>query len=132
MKVLSGILVVAFGVFLTGLSVLIAAKPRIAERFLRSFASSARAHYAEQSLRLVVGGALAIFAPSMWYPYLFQLLGWMIAVTAVVLLLLPWRLHHQFGRWAIPLVVRRMRLFALGAFALGMLILYGASRVVFR
>ena len=47
MKVLSGILVVAFGVFLTGLSVLMTAKPRLAERFLRSFASSARAHYAE-------------------------------------------------------------------------------------
>jgi hypothetical protein len=36
-------LVVAFGVFLTGLAVLIAIKPLLAERFLRSFASSTRA-----------------------------------------------------------------------------------------
>lgn len=131
MKVLSGILVVAFGVFLTGLSVLIAAKPRLAERFVRSFASSARVHYAEQSLRLIVGAAMAIFSPSMWYPHLFLLLGWMIAVTAVALLLLPWRWHHEFGKLAIPLVIGHMRLFALGAFALGILVFYGASRVVF-
>ena len=74
---------------------------------------------------------MGIFAPSMWYPYLFLLLGWMIGVTAVALLLLPWRWHHEFGKLAIPLVIGHMRLFALGAFALGMLVFYGASRVVF-
>jgi hypothetical protein len=45
MEVLSGMLVVAFGIFLIGLAVLIAIKPQLAERFLRSFASSAQAHY---------------------------------------------------------------------------------------
>jgi hypothetical protein len=131
MRILSGILVVAFGMFLIGLAVLIAVTPQLAERFLRSFSSSARTHYAEQSLRLIVGGAMAIFAPSMWYPSLFLLLGWMIGVTAVALLLLPWRWHHEFGKLAIPLVIGHMRLFALGAFALGILVFYGASRVVF-
>ena len=58
-------IVVAFGVFLIGLAGLIAIKPRLAERFLRSFASSARAHYTEQALRLIAGGALVSFAPSM-------------------------------------------------------------------
>src|SRR5688500_12709870 len=38
MELLSGMLVVAFAVFLIGLSVLIAFKPQLAERFLRSFA----------------------------------------------------------------------------------------------
>ena len=90
LEVLSGMLVVAFGVFLIGLAVLIAIKPQLAERFLRSFASSARAHYAEQTLRLLAGAAMVIFAPSMRYSELFRLLGWLIVVTAVVLLLLPW------------------------------------------
>ena len=132
MRVLTGILVVAFGVFLIGLAVLIADKPQLAERFLRSFASSARTHYAEQSLRLIVGGAMASFAPSMWYPRVFMLLGWMLAITAAVLLLLPWRWHHEFGKRAMPLVIGHMRLFAVGAFALGMLVFYGVSRVVFH
>ena len=131
MRVLSGILVVAFGVFLVGLAVLIAVKPQLAERFLRSFASSARTHYAEQSLRLIAGGAMASFAPSMWYPHVFMLLGWMLAITAAVLLLLPWRWHHEFGKRTMPLVIGHMRLFALGAFALGILVFFGTSRVVF-
>jgi hypothetical protein len=130
MEVLSGMLVVAFGVFLVGLAALIAIRPRLAERFIRSFASSARAHYAEQALRLIAGGALVMFAPSMWYPGVFRLFGWLIVVTAVALLLLPWRWHYEYGKWAIPLVIRHMKLFALGAVALGLLVFYGVSRVV--
>lgn len=63
MKTLSGLLVVASGVFLVGLAVLIMVKPRLAESFLRSFAGSARAHYSEQVLRLIAGGAMVLFAP---------------------------------------------------------------------
>jgi hypothetical protein len=54
-------------------------------------------HYPEQVLRLIVGGATVIFAPSMWYPDLFRLFGWLLVVPAVALLLLPWRWHHAFG-----------------------------------
>jgi hypothetical protein len=130
MEVLSGMLVVAFGLFLIGLAVLIAVKPLLAERFLRSFASSARTHYVEQALRLIVGGAMVTFAPSMWHPDLFRLFGWLIVLTTAVLLLLPWRWHYEFGKWAIPLVMRSMKLFALGALALAIVIFYGVSRVV--
>jgi hypothetical protein len=130
MKVLSGTLVAVFGVLLTALAVLIAIKPQLAERFLRSFASSPRAHYTEQLLRLVAGGALVIFAPWMWYSELFRLLGWLIIITAAALLVLPWRWHNTFGTWAIPLVIRYMKLFAVGALALAIFIFYGMSRVL--
>ena len=66
MEVFSRVLVVASGVFLIGLALLIAITPQLAERFLRSFWSSARAHYAEQVLRLIAGGAMVIVGPSMW------------------------------------------------------------------
>ena len=49
---------------------------------------------------------------------------WLI-VTAVGLLLVPWRWHHRFGEWAIPLAIRHIKLLALGAFALGAFVLYG-------
>ena len=88
------------------------------------------AHYIEQVLRLIAGGAIVIFAPSMWYPDLFNFFGWLIVVTAVGLLLIPWRWHHEFGKWAIPLVIRHMNLYALGASALAILVFYGLSRAV--
>jgi uncharacterized protein YjeT (DUF2065 family) len=127
---LSGMIVVTFGMFLIGLAGLIAITPHRAARFLRSFASSAQAHYTEQALRLIAGGAMVIFAPSMWYPDLFKLFGWLIVVTAVALLLLPWRWHYEFSKRAIPLVIRHMKLFGVGALALGILVFYGVSRVV--
>jgi hypothetical protein len=129
-SVFSGVVVVGFCLFLIGLAGVIAARPALAERFLRSFASSARAHYTEQGLRLLVGAAIVNFASSMWYPELFKLFGWLIVVTAVGLLLMPWQWHHKLGTWMMPLVIRHMRLFALGATALGAFILYGVSRAV--
>jgi hypothetical protein len=127
-SLLAGLVVVGFSLFLIGLAVVIATKPPLAERFLRSFASSARAHYTEQGLRLLVGAAMVLFANSMWFPRLFELFGWVLVVTAIGLILMPWRWHQKFGTWAIPLVIRHMRLFALGAFALGGFILYCVSR----
>ena len=127
---LSGIVVVGFCLFLTGLAVVIAAKPSLAQRFLRSFASSARAHYTEQGLRLLVGAAVVNFADSMWYPELFKLFGWLIVVTTVGLLLIPWHWHQRFSTWVMPPVIRHMRVFSLVASALGVFILYGVSRAV--
>jgi hypothetical protein len=53
---------------LIGLPVVIAIKPLLAERFFKSFASSARTHDTEQVSRLVAGAGLVFFAPSMWSP----------------------------------------------------------------
>ncbi len=130
MKLLSGIVVVAFGLCLIALAAMIVVKPLLAERFLKSFASSARAHYSEQTARLIAGAAIVIFSPWMWYPDLFKSFGWLIIITAVGLFLIPWKWHHRFSEWAIPLAIRHLRLYALGAFALGTLILYGASRAI--
>ena len=56
--------------------------------------------------------------------------GLVYGVTAAGLLLIPWQWHHKFGKWAIPLAIRHLKVYALGAFALGTLILYGVSRAV--
>ena len=130
MQILSGIIVVSIGIFLIGLSVVIAVKPMRAQRFLKSFASSARAHYTEQALRLTGGAAIVVFAPSMSLSSLFRSFGWIIVVTTVGLLLIPWQWHHKFGEWAIPLAIRHLKLYAIGALALGTFILYAALRSI--
>jgi len=128
--ILSGTVLVGFCVFLIGLAVTIFTKPSLAERFLRCFASSARAHYTEQGLRLLVGAAIVNFARSMWHAELFTIFGWLVAVTAAALLLTPWQWHHTLGTWMMPPVFRHLKLFALGACALGAFLLYGASRAL--
>ena len=131
MKLLSGIVVVAFGLCLIALAAMIVIKPLLANRFLKHFASSPLAHYSEQTSRLIAGVAIVVFSPSMWYPDPFKYFGWLIITTAVGLFLIPWKWHHRFSKWAIPLAIRHLRLYALGAFALGTLILYCASRAIF-
>lgn len=126
MSLPAGIVVVAFGLFLIGLSGIAFANPALAERFFMSFASSARAHYIEQVSRLLLGVSLVVLSPAMWQASIFRVIGWAIVISSVGLMLLPWRWHHHFGQWALPTVVRHMRLYAVGLFAFGVLLVYGA------
>jgi hypothetical protein len=117
--------VVAFGLSLITLSGVAFAKPAIVERFLGVFASSARTHYVEQVFRLLVGAALVVRSPTMWQPRMFWLLGWAIVVSSAVLMCIPWQWHRQLGERVLPLLVRHLRLYAVGSFAFGTVLLYG-------
>lgn len=118
-------IVVAFALFLLGLTVVVFAKPALAERFFMAFASSARAHYTEQAFRLLIGASLIVLSPRMWQSSLFWFIGWAILLPSLVLILLPWRWHHRFGKRVLPIVIRRMQLYAVGLFTFGVLLLYG-------
>ena len=132
MNILSGLIVVATGLFLTGLSVVIVFKPSIGQKYLESFASSARSHYTEQAIRLIGGGAFVLFSSSMLYPDVFFYFGWIVIIPSIGLLLIPWQWHHKYGQWAIPLAIRFLRVYAFGAFALGAFILYAALHPVMQ
>jgi hypothetical protein len=125
MILVATVVVVAFGVFLIAFTGVAFAKPALAERFLMLFARSVRTHYAEQVIRLLVGAALVVLSPAMWQPKMFWLLGWAIVVTSAVLMCVPWQWHHRLGERMLPMLVRHLRLYAVGAFALGALLLYG-------
>jgi hypothetical protein len=126
MNLLARIVVILFGLFLIGLAGLVFAKPMHAENFFSSFASSARTHYVEQILRLLIGASLIVLSPTMWHSGVFRLIGWAIVIPSVVLLLIPWQWHHRFGERVLPMLVRHMRLYAVGLLSFGALILFGA------
>jgi hypothetical protein len=125
MNLLAGTIVVACGIFLIGLAVIVFAAPAFAKRFLMSFASSARTHYTEQGARLLAGASLVVLSPTMWQADMFQVIGWAIFVSSLVLILIPWQWHHRFGERVLPMLVRHIRLYALGSFLFGALLLYG-------
>ena len=124
MSVVAAAVIVAFGLSLVAFAGVAFAKPAIAEGFLGAFASSARAHYVEQVVRLLVGAALVARSPTMWQPNTFWLVGWAIVISSAVLLCVPWQWHHRLGERIRPLLVRHLRLSASGAFVLGALLLY--------
>lgn len=119
------IVVTASGLFFIGLGGVMLAKPAMTERFITSFASSRMAHFTEMFFRLLFGVSLALLSMSMWKPKLFLILAWAIIVSSVMLLALPWKFHQRFGSRVLPLLVRYMRLYAVGVLAFGALIVYG-------
>lgn len=112
------------GVFLLCLAAASVFRPRLAAYFLNGFANSARAHYSEISLRLLVGAALILAAPGMHFSYVFKLFGWLIVVTSMVLLLLPWRWHQRFAQTVLPPLTKQVWLFALLSLPLSVALLY--------
>ncbi|MGE0438941.1 MAG: hypothetical protein AB7L66_16425 [Gemmatimonadales bacterium] len=129
---LSAAIVTTFGAALIGFAMLVTLRRPIAERFLRLLGASAPAHYAEQLSRVVVGAALIGFSPAMRYARVFEVFGWLMVLTSVVLLLMPWRWHQRFAERVMPLVVRYLRVYAAGALALGLFILFAATRSTAR
>ena len=125
MTLLASIVVVACGLALIAFTGVAFAQPARAERFLMSFASSARTHYVEMAFRLLIGTSLVVLSPTMWPPSMIRLIGWAIVISSVALLLMPWRWHHRFGQRVLPTLIRRMRVYAVGVFAFGCLLLYG-------
>jgi hypothetical protein len=125
MTVLAGIVVAACGLAFIAFTGTVFAKPALAERFLMSFANSARAHYVEMAFRLLLGTSLVVVSPAMRPTNMFRVIGWAIVISSVALLLMPWRWHHRFGRRVRPTLIRRMKVYAVGVLAFGCLLLYG-------
>lgn len=121
---IAGAVVVAFALSQVVFAVATWVAREPSERFVLAFASTPRAHFTEQALRLLAGTAFILFAPEMRWPLVFQLFGWILIVTSTLLLVLPWRWHRWFARQVLPPVVRHLRLFSLVALALGGFVLW--------
>lgn len=117
-------LVVLAAVFLAGLGLACLARPAQARRFLLGFASSLALHYLELAVRLVVGGALLVAAPSLAFPRVFTVAGAVLVVSTIVLALLPWRWHRRFAQRSVPAALRFLPLLGLASLALAAFVFY--------
>lgn len=115
---------IMFGLYLIGLLIITMLNKEVAVGYFSSFASSARAHYLEQLLRLIVGISMLLFSKSMVYAQFFEMFAWIIVLSTIVLILIPWTWHNKLGKWAIPLTIRNLRFYAVSASILGVFILY--------
>lgn len=124
----SAAIVLLAALYLLGLAAISFIAPDKAARFFNGFASSPRAHFSEMLLRLIVGCAFVMNASRMLYSEAFWLFGWLLIVTTVVLLLLPWRWHHRFAQKVVPPITRHVWLFGIVSLPLGGAILFAVLR----
>ena len=112
----------ALGLILFELMVIVA-KPK-AIRFLNAFVKTPWHHFLEQTLRLIVGAALVIHAPSMKFSELFGVFGWIVIIPSLMLVGLPWRWHRSFAKKVIPTVIKFIQFYGILCLALGIFIIY--------
>ena len=100
-----------------GLTILFA-RPR-AHRFLAGFAQTPRANWTESVLRMLVGIAFIIAAPTLAHPRAVELLGGFLAGTALLLILFP-GLHRRFAAPAVASVAPFLPLLGIASIALAL------------
>lgn len=116
------------GAYMVVLGVGALAQPDKTRRFLDGFASTARIHFTEMSLRLLAGIALVVRAPNMQFEAVFRVFGWVLVGTTLVLLFVPWRLHRRFASWSVPLATKHMIPFGLSSVAFGAFLVWALIR----
>jgi len=115
MQTVSLVVVAASGLWLVAISFLMALRPRyclqVFERMTASLAATNwRLQLTEQGLRILAGAALIVRSPLSKLPLAFDVAGWCVVITSLLILALPIRWHASYGdfwcRWLTPLALR--------------------------
>lgn len=97
MIALSKIVVIIFGLFLIGAGLLMLFNPEKARATLRKAGSTNLINYTEITLRMVPAAAMILYSDFSKYPEAFQLIGWFMIVTSLILYIVPRKLHHDYS-----------------------------------
>lgn len=120
--------VLAAGLYLSGLGVALLARPAAASRFLMGHATSASLHYLEIGLRIGVGLAFVQNAHAMLAAAIFSVFGWVLVGTSAVLLMVPWQWHRRVAGKSVPQALKFASLLGVASLAIGAGVLLAALR----
>lgn len=126
LEVAAFVVVALAGLYLCGLGVTAVLMPDRARRFLFGFVGSQVLHYVELFLRFAAGAAFITYAPHMLLSGVFWAFGWLLIVSTVGLLLVPWQWHQRFAHQTVPRATRYIALIGVVSLAGGGLILTAA------
>ena len=133
METLALAVVVTAGLWLVAVALLMAARPAYCRHLFARMAaaleaSSRRVQFIEQGLRVLVGVALIVRAPASKLPLAFEVAGWLLVGTSVLVLLAPIRWHGRFGSfWLDWLTPATIRILAPVPAVAGAALVYGAN-----
>lgn len=90
-------ILIVFGVFFIIVGGVMFFKPLTARATLRKAGSTNLIHFGEITVRMIPAVALILFSSHSMYPTVFNLFGWFMLLTSLVLYFVPKRLHHDFS-----------------------------------
>ena len=115
MQTLALSIVMAAGLWLASVALLMALRPLYCLHLLGKMsskldASNWRLNLTEQGLRLLAGAALIVRSPASKLPLTFEVAGWLIVASSLLILAAPIRWHAAYGFWwsgrLTPLAIR--------------------------
>lgn len=86
-----------FGLFFIGVGLLMLLYPKKARNILRKAGSTNFINYAEITIRLIPAIGLILSAENSKFPDIFEVTGWFMLGTSLVLYFVPRHLHHNFS-----------------------------------
>jgi hypothetical protein len=117
--------VVLFGMFIIAVGFLMLVAPAKARKTLKKAGSTNLINYGEITMRLIPAIALILYSDYSRYPEAFNVYGWLMLVTSLILYFVPRKIHHGFSlKSAAILTPVYVRLLSPVAFILGSAIIY--------
>jgi len=121
------ILVILSGFWLYWVAWQMAVRPSVCLHWLGLMASTWRINLTELGLRALAGLAFVVRSGASKAPQFFELFGWFLFASAIVLVLVPRRWHAGYAVfWSRSLSARTVRLFALPTAAFASALIYCA------
>lgn len=120
MKIL--LLLLSLLIFFLGLALVI--RPRDSAQLLIDQADNRLMQVLAVGVRLVLGGALILYASESRFPHILEILGWIALLAGVVLAFVPPSRFARLIRWAFDLLGGYMRLAGLAALAFAAFLIY--------
>ncbi|MBC8769340.1 hypothetical protein H4O18_15185 [Arenibacter sp. BSSL-BM3] len=99
MTLIAKFIVILFGVYLIAVGFLMLLYPKKAREYLRMAGSTNIINYAELTIRIIPASALILYAEISKYPVVFEVLGWFMIATSIVLYFVPRKIHHNYALW---------------------------------
>jgi len=115
MQAIALIVVAAAGLWLVGVAFLMALRPGYCLHLFEKMSanlepSNWRLQFTEQGLRVLAGVALIVRAPASKLSLVFEVAGWLLVATSLLIMVAPIRWHAAYGRWWVgriaPLAIR--------------------------
>lgn len=124
MEIASRLIVIAFGIWMIGVSGVIYTRPDYALASLRKFASTNLINYTELGFRLLVGLGFIGLASHTNYVQVIKYVGIFFVISALILILIPRAWHHKYAVWwADKLTHRQVRFCAPFSFVTGVFVI---------
>ena len=99
LQALSFIAILMSSGWLAFVAVLCLVKPEAARAGLAAMGSTPAIHFGEHALRALAGIAMIMRADVSKAPLAFEIIGWFVVTTSILIVLLPRRWHHAYAEW---------------------------------